>query len=337
MNDKNYDLVEKAIYKFNENSESIKDMKKVFYNYFNRYVKQTLLQPKYHIGLYNYLLRHNYLYNSIKIFTTGLSITICSDDKSINKLYEIDKMIKFMQYKLSTSYECAEIFTYVQIINTSLEYYSNKFDSLYGQEFKDIENLSLKDSILRYIQLNTIDTSMETQNMFVYYLVKKHKFDSVDFAKGFLYCRDRFIEICNDYDYANFINNLSKATITNEIKCSINDIDLMTGFEFENFIGELFEKMGYKTTITQKSKDQGVDVIAIKSSQVLGIQTKCYSSNVSNSSIQEVVAGISFYKCTKGIVVTNSYFTKSAIELATANNIILWDRNMLKRKIEELI
>lgn len=329
------DIVEKCIPKFYEDSESSKDIKKVFYNYFDRYVKQTLLQLEYHIGLYNYLLRDNYLYNSVKKHLTGLSITISLSDKFVHKLYEIDKMVKFMQDILSTSSECARIFTYIQIFNTSLEYYSSKFDSLYGQEFKDIKNLSLKDSILRYIQMHTIGTSMETQNMFVYYLIKNDKFGN-DFEKGFIYCRDKFIEICNDYDYTNFINILSQANTINEEKYSIDDIDLMTGYEFENFVAKLFDKMGYKTTITQKSRDQGVDVIAEKNRQVFGIQAKCYSGNVSNSSIQEVVAGLSFYKCNKGIVVTNSYFTNSAIELATANNVILWDRNMLKQKIEDI-
>lgn len=37
----------------------------------------------------------------------------------------------------------------------------------------------------------------------------------------------------------------------------------------------------------------------------------------------------------KGIVVTNNYFTASATELAKSNNVILWDRDMLKRKMEE--
>ncbi|WP_342590196.1 restriction endonuclease [Clostridium muellerianum] len=67
-----------------------------------------------------------------------------------------------------------------------------------------------------------------------------------------------------------------------------------------------------------------------------GIQAKCYSNIVSNSAIQEVVAGISFYKCDKAIVITNNHFTSSAIELARANEVVLWDREMLKQKIGDL-
>ena len=116
-------------------------------------------------------------------------------------------------------------------------------------------------------------------------------------------------------------------------KTSIDDIDLMTGLEFEKFISELFSKKGYMTNITKTSGDQGIDIIAEKNGIKIGIQTKCYSGTVGNSAIQEVSAGKSFYSCDKVMVITNNYFTKSAIDLAQANNVILWDRNILKENL----
>jgi len=110
----------------------------------------------------------------------------------------------------------------------------------------------------------------------------------------------------------------------------------MDGIEFEHFVADLFNKMGYTATVTKASGDQGIDVIAEKEDRKLGIQAKCYSSAVTNKAIQEVVAGLSHYKLDKGIVVTNNYFTDSARELAMSNNIILWDRTMLKEKIAGL-
>ncbi|MDG5789610.1 restriction endonuclease [Evansella sp. AB-P1] len=68
----------------------------------------------------------------------------------------------------------------------------------------------------------------------------------------------------------------------------------------------------------------------------IGIQVKCYSSKVGNKAIQEVIAGMKYYKLDKGIVVTNNYFTESAITLAQSSDIILWDRNILKEKINEV-
>lgn len=44
------------------------------------------------------------------------------------------------------------------------------------------------------------------------------------------------------------------------------------------------------------------------------------------------MAGIAHYRLDKGIVVTNNYFTSSAVELAGSNGIVLWDRSILKEK-----
>ncbi|SEQ47005.1 Sel1 repeat-containing protein [Virgibacillus subterraneus] len=118
---------------------------------------------------------------------------------------------------------------------------------------------------------------------------------------------------------------------------TIDVIDLMTGIEFEEFISDLFTKMGFTCEITQYSKDQGIDVIALKNGSGFAIQTKRYkeSSKVPNSAIQEVVAGLNYYNIEKGIVVTNSYFTESAKDLSKSNNIILWDRSELQLRINQ--
>jgi HJR/Mrr/RecB family endonuclease len=117
---------------------------------------------------------------------------------------------------------------------------------------------------------------------------------------------------------------------------TINDIDLMSGQEFEQFLAILFSKMGYETEGTKGSGDQGIDVIASKDGNKIGIQAKCYSGSVGNGAIQEAVAGRNYYHLDKAIVVTNAGFTNSAKELAEANSVVLWDRTILKDKITEL-
>lgn len=122
--------------------------------------------------------------------------------------------------------------------------------------------------------------------------------------------------------------------IQNQPHISMDDIDMMTGIEFEEFVASLFEKMGYQSIVTKKSGDQGIDVIVNKNEVKTGIQTKCYAKDISNSAIQEVVAGIKYHNLNKGMVITNRYFTNSAIRLAESNQIILWDRVILKDKIK---
>ena len=116
---------------------------------------------------------------------------------------------------------------------------------------------------------------------------------------------------------------------------SIDDVDLMTGVEFENFVADIFRRNGFTIDMTPTSGDQGVDIIASKGIQRIGIQVKRYSGNVGNAAIQEVVGGLKFYGLTKMIVVTNRYFTNSADKLAESNDVVLWDRGVLKDKIEE--
>jgi HJR/Mrr/RecB family endonuclease len=139
----------------------------------------------------------------------------------------------------------------------------------------------------------------------------------------------------DELKFNNFKNRLKKEKQAQ--KYSIDDVDMMDGKEFENFVALIFSKMGYQTEVTKASGDQGIDVIATKGDKKIGIQAKCYSSTVGNSAIQEAVAGKAFYKLDKVIVATNNFFTDSALQLAQANGVVLWDRNMLKEKITEVV
>jgi HJR/Mrr/RecB family endonuclease len=114
---------------------------------------------------------------------------------------------------------------------------------------------------------------------------------------------------------------------------TIEEIDLMTGEEFEIFLEHLFTKMGYSVERTRYTQDQGADLIIRKFGEVSVVQAKRFNQLVGNGAIQEVVASIKHYKAEKGIVVTTNQFTRSAIELATSNNVNLIDRSELQKYI----
>ena len=109
----------------------------------------------------------------------------------------------------------------------------------------------------------------------------------------------------------------------------INNIDTMDGISFEKFLVNLFANMNYKAEITQASNDQGADLIIEKLGERTAVQAKCYSNTVGNTAVQEVTGAKQYYNCIKAMVITNNYFTKSAIELAYANNVELKDREDL--------
>jgi Holliday junction resolvase-like predicted endonuclease len=114
------------------------------------------------------------------------------------------------------------------------------------------------------------------------------------------------------------------------------DFSLYSGYDFEEFIASLFQKMGYTVDVTPKSRDQGADIILRRDNEITAVQVKNYSNSVSNSAIQEVFAAKKYYQANKAMVVTSSFFTPSAIDLAHATDVILWDRDKLKQEIDSL-
>ena len=121
--------------------------------------------------------------------------------------------------------------------------------------------------------------------------------------------------------------------ILKKYKWSLYRVDRMNGDEFENFVKEIYEILGYTVTKTKRSGDQGIDLIVKKLFKKTGIQLKRYSSAVGNSAVQEAVAGKKYYKLDKVCVLTNQTFTKSAVALAKSNGVTLLDRNDLKNLI----
>ena len=124
---------------------------------------------------------------------------------------------------------------------------------------------------------------------------------------------------------------------SNEDEVTIYDIDRLTGVQFEKFIEALLDANGYSDAqVTGKAGDQGGDILAYKEDEKLIIQAKNYALNrkVDNSAVQEVLGAIAYYGADKGIVVTNSFFSAGARELAEVNNIQLWDRRVVSQMLE---
>ena len=119
-------------------------------------------------------------------------------------------------------------------------------------------------------------------------------------------------------------------------KIDIGNFEKLTGYEFEGYLKGLFNLLGYTVLETPLSGDQGADLIISKDGEKTVVQAKKYNKKVSNKAIQEIVAAKSHYKANKTIVVTNSSFTKSAIDLALSNNVELWDGLKLKNTIKNL-
>lgn len=110
-------------------------------------------------------------------------------------------------------------------------------------------------------------------------------------------------------------------------RTQISRIDKMSGIEFEEFLRKWFKKKGYKVEMTKTSNDYGADLLLYKKKELTVVQAKCYGSNIGIKAVQEVIGAMSYYDAQKGMVVTNQYFTKNAINLAQKKEIELLDRD----------
>lgn len=128
----------------------------------------------------------------------------------------------------------------------------------------------------------------------------------------------------NKYTINDFLSN-----------CSIEKIDIMEGYEFEQFLKTLFFYLGYNVETTARTGDYGADLVMTKDRIKTVVQAKRYTKNVGSKSVQEVVVAKTHYNADETMVVTNSTFTKQAEEIASENSVILIDRNSLCSLIAE--
>lgn len=101
------------------------------------------------------------------------------------------------------------------------------------------------------------------------------------------------------------------------------DAEKVTPKEYEAMCAEILKDAGWDASVTKTSGDQGVDVVAGKSGKKIVLQC------IGNKTVQEVLAGKSFYGAHVAAVVSNQTFTSSAKELAQSTGVLLLHHEML--------
>ena len=106
-------------------------------------------------------------------------------------------------------------------------------------------------------------------------------------------------------------------------------VGVTTGAEFENLMINSLRRAGMIVHDTPASNDYGADMIIEYNGNRIAGQCKYYNKPVGVKAVQEVMGAIAYYGCNAGLVVTNQTYTQQAINLANANNILLFDENTL--------
>jgi len=123
-----------------------------------------------------------------------------------------------------------------------------------------------------------------------------------------------------------------------QLKTALQQMD---PYEFEYFVADLWERMGWETTVSAESADKGIDVTARKSTpydQLVLIQAKRYGPNttVGSPDIQQYASlkhqqsGVD-----KVLMVTTNEYTQQARELADQLNVKLINGDDLVELIDK--
>ena len=94
------------------------------------------------------------------------------------------------------------------------------------------------------------------------------------------------------------------------------------GEEYEAYVAKLLRRQGFRDIrFTARTGDYGVDLLARHGRHWYAVQCKYYTGAVGGAAVQEAVAGMAYYGCERALVVTNSYLTPNAHNLARANGV----------------
>jgi Holliday junction resolvasome RuvABC ATP-dependent DNA helicase subunit len=135
---------------------------------------------------------------------------------------------------------------------------------------------------------------------------------------------------------------LRPRSVTSADTMSADDLDNLTGIEFEKLITSLLQRMGFHAEMTRATGDGGIDIVAHLEKPFIGgrylIQCKRYSPEIMVGApiVREFYgACVADRKAIKGIFITTSAFTAQAHEFAQNLPVELIDGSGLKQLLAE--
>ena len=210
--------------------------------------------------------------------------------------------------------------------------------------YSNIDNISSIDNIIKFWLESLAKDNVKVNNIDLYTIAKINDvivqtnnellLECLTNLKDWIKYYDSKVEyLRKESDKNRYLSgDFSKEKQAKAFKYSL--INVETGEEFELYLQNLFRELNYKVKHCGKSGDQGGDLIVKKGNITYVIQAKYYTNKLDNTPIQEVVGAIRFYNANRGVVITNSTFTKKAIELANTNRIILINGDDLEKLTE---
>jgi len=118
------------------------------------------------------------------------------------------------------------------------------------------------------------------------------------------------------------------------------DFSTMDGYEFEDYISNLFRKLGFEVEATNYSNDGGVDLVATYKQPVFSgkyvIQCKNWSGLVGQPEVRDLYGVVMDCRANKGIIITPSDYTEQAYAFADGKNLELIN-GVILRQLEDAV
>jgi restriction system protein len=119
---------------------------------------------------------------------------------------------------------------------------------------------------------------------------------------------------------------------------SLAELDRMSGAAFEDWVVRCLTKGGFRCHNLPRTRDYGIDVVAVRWRLRIGVQVKRLDGPVGNGAVQQAIAGAGHHDCELAAVVTQSRFTSAARAQAAKAKpaVVLIDRQALPELAQRL-
>lgn len=121
-------------------------------------------------------------------------------------------------------------------------------------------------------------------------------------------------------------------------KITIEDIDVMDGYEFEHYLYVLLASVGFENTqLTKSSRDFGADLLFTDlNGEKVVVQAKRLSNQLGLDAVQEIYAAKAYYDADNALIITNTEQVSAPCKkLACATGVKIIKRDQLKQFVNE--
>jgi HJR/Mrr/RecB family endonuclease len=110
-------------------------------------------------------------------------------------------------------------------------------------------------------------------------------------------------------------------------------IDAMSGREFEDFLGELFVRKGYRVARLGGRGEGSASLLLDHQGGPTIVQVKRWAATVDHEAVQQAAAAMGRFRATRALVVTSSTYSPRAITYANSCGVTLWNRAALAAEL----